>query len=49
MIQPDQIPEGSRFKGYQDRIIQDIIFQTHITCYRLEKYIESWINQAKPI
>ena len=39
VIQPDKIPEGSRFKGYQERIIQDIIFKTHTTCYRLAEYV----------
>jgi len=38
-IEPDEIPEGSRFKGYQERIIKDIIFQTHTICYRLVEYI----------
>jgi hypothetical protein len=34
----DEIPENSRFKGYQERVIQDITFQTHNICYRLAEY-----------
>ena len=32
------IPEGSRFKGYRDILIQDIIIQAHTTRYRLAQY-----------
>ncbi len=39
IIQPDNIPKGSRFKGYQERVIQDITFQTHNICYHLAEYI----------
>jgi hypothetical protein len=37
-IQPDNIPEGSTFKGFRDVVIQDIKFETFNTCYRLAEY-----------
>ena len=37
-IQPDKIPEGSIFKGYRDVVIQDLVFKTFNTCYRLAQY-----------
>jgi hypothetical protein len=37
-IQPDKIPEGSTFKGYREVVIQDIVFETYNTCYRLAQY-----------
>jgi Transposase IS66 family len=37
-IQPDKIPEGSTFKGYREVVIQDIVFETFNTCYRLAQY-----------
>jgi len=37
-IQPDKIPPGSIFKGYRKVVIQDIVFKTFNTCYRLAQY-----------
>lgn len=37
-IQPDKIPQGSIFKGYREVVIQDIVFKTFNTCYRLAQY-----------
>ncbi|MDD5410931.1 MAG: hypothetical protein PHF31_05880 [Methylobacter sp.] len=36
--QPDKIPKGSTFKGYREVVIQDIVFKTFNTCYRLAQY-----------
>lgn len=37
-IQPDKIPQGSIFKGYREVVIQDVVFKTFNTCYRLAQY-----------
>ncbi len=39
IIQPDFIPEGSSFKGYQDFIIQDIIIGNWNIRYRKARYL----------
>ena len=38
VIQPENIPTDSVFKGFREVVIQDIIFKTHNTCYRLAQY-----------
>jgi hypothetical protein len=37
-IQPDNIPEGSLFKGFREVVIQNIKFESFNTCYRLAQY-----------
>jgi hypothetical protein len=37
-IKPESIPEGSRFKGYQDFTVQELLFKSENTRYRLERW-----------
>ena len=37
-IAPADIPAGSRFKGYDDYTVQELVIKTHNTLYRLERW-----------
>lgn len=37
-VKPDDLPEGSRFKGYDCFTVQDIIIRAHNIRYRLERW-----------
>lgn len=39
IIKPDGIPEGSEFKGYQDYVVQGLIFRPHNIRYRLARWV----------
>lgn len=38
IIKPDNLPEHSRFLGYQDYVVQDLLIQPFNTRYRLARY-----------
>jgi cell division protein FtsB len=38
VVKAEQVPKGSRFKGYDDFWVQELVIQTQTTLYRVEKW-----------
>ena len=38
-LEAKDVPEGSRFKGYSDFFVQELVIKTEVTRYRLERWL----------
>jgi hypothetical protein len=38
VVKAEGVPEGSRFKGYADFVVQELVIKAETTCYRIERW-----------
>ena len=45
VVDKEQLPEDAQFKGYEDKIVQDLIIKTDNVLFQREKYYSSSMNR----